>query len=275
MQPAIDITKRENHFGTVFTYSDLNHLNYHLFGADKTLTGKNVSSNEFLYYYYRSKIEEKIIKYLVNKYCDKLDSALDCGAGTARVANILSGIFKKVDAFDPSAAFIEENKKRFADVSNIDFTTSSFAGFSADGKKYDLIFVGGVFMYLNEDEFACALKKIKDMLSETGVLISRDSISRNEDKPVGSLKVYRAEKNYLSFFKNDFSFAAKLNSTNRNIWCTLHRYLPKGIAENKLFLSALLKLMDYSLIFNFLKILLLGRRRHPLAHQLFYIFKPN
>lgn len=276
MNQALDTQKRNTYWNTFQIQTGKSDLWYHLAGADKDITkhDNKLAPDLMLYYEYRFAFEEQLIDKLLKTHAPKRQHALDCGGGTGRVANIFAKTFDSVDCFDVSEHIIEENKKRFKNVSNIHFFVSDFSDLKNLGKKYDVIFVGGVFMCMSDIEVMNGLSQIHELLTEDGILIVRDTISKKETYVHNEIKMYRSEKDYEYLFqKTRFRLSKKMNSANRNVWCSIFRRLPALLQKNKLVYALFGSLMRETIGVDVKKVMKTRFNRHALSNQLFYVFQ--
>jgi len=277
IENSIDIESRSNYWKSIYFEKNRDDFWYHLAGADKDIsqTNYNLANSSILYYFYRFSLEKEMLKYLVGRFCKEHIMALDMGGGTGRNALTLSEFFKKVISFDLVDSFVEENKRRYKAVKNISFFQLSIDNLDKLPKdNYDLIFLGGVFMCLGDDEVKSALNKIQSLLKRDGILIVRDSISSMVTSFYDRVKIYRSEETYESLFiASRFSMVGKYNSANRNLWCSLFNHLPRIVQNRKI----ILQVFEF-FIFLTIKVdsRLIRRQpfiRHSLSNQLFYVFK--
>lgn len=275
-EKKIDKFHRDNYWKNFYLHKSGDDLLYHASGADKDIStsGYQLKASVYLHYFYRFCYEEKIIPFFIKKFVTKKSNVLDVACGTGRNSVLFSQFFDHVDAFDISDSFIEENKKRFIEYKNISFFTNNVTEVILPERKYDLIFLGGICMYLSDEEMKVFLQKIKQSLVPGGTIISRDSVSPEATSFYSHIKVYRNEKDYEKILQeNGFFIQEKYNGPNRNIWCTLFQKLPQKIQNNKIIKNIFLFSIEKTIYID----TFLGKRRpfkrHTLTNQLFYILK--
>ncbi len=249
---------------------------YHIAGADKLIFQRDgkLDAYTLMHYLYRFRFEEKLLEHFVETYSIKRGRALDAGCGTGRNAVVLSRYFEQVDAFDLSEKFISENKSRFSNIKNISFFGLDIKYIESLKEIYDFVLLGGLLMYLSDDESKALLDWTNRHLSVKGIAIVRDTLSKEKTKYAEHLKIYRSRKDFEELFsKKSFSLLKIANGSNRNIWVSIFSRLPK-IAQELSFVSnfftkaALLWVsrdVNRSLISPF--------KRHKHANQLFYAYK--
>ena len=64
---------------------------------------------------------------------------LEIGCGTGRLTSLLSKTAKHVIAIEPSSEIIEENRRLYADIENIQFETASIIDLPFDDNSFDLV----------------------------------------------------------------------------------------------------------------------------------------
>lgn len=268
---SINIHER-NAYWRSYPLGDNSGVLYHLAGADKNVSTQSgeIDNSILLYYVYRFALEEKIIAWIVKTFSSGRERALDCGCGTARNAVTLKKFFTHVDAFDIAPQFILENKKRFV---SINFIESDFANFNTNA-KYDLIFVGGVFMYMTDQEITAALAKIKKFIKPNGIIVLRDTITRAQTKPSGTVKVYRSEQDYENLLEG-YRIIWRGNGATRNLWCSFFQRLPREWLKQKFILQLFQFFIRCTLPLDTMFITRRHFMRHSLSNQLFYVLKTS
>jgi len=264
--------KRDEHWNSSQINTLDGELLFHMAATDRDI--KKISNKILLYSYYRFLLEEKLLRWVMkNKIKESNNIALDVGSGTGRFSIVFSDYFKQVEAFDLSKVFISSCIQRYSHKKNISFSVSNFQDFfKNNNKKYDFIFVGGVFMCMSDDEVKEGLNFISNHLSPDGVLFIRDTFSHSDKNIyVNNLKVYRTQALHESFFTL-FEKKAVYNGVSRNYFCTAYRFLPNFLQESN-FVFVLNKFLIRSFIFiDLLHVLIRGSKRHKLSNQLNYVY---
>jgi len=155
--------------------------------------------------HYRDETEKRHVFRIIRLTRDM--RILDLGCGTGRWAIDFAKTGANVVAVDFSPKLLEIAKK-IADeknLNNISFFESGAQDFVHG--RYDIIFIGGLLCYLNDDDVAKTFKNCKSMLLPQGRVVIRDSISlrkrmiKQGDYPV----IYRPPQELISIAeKNDF-----------------------------------------------------------------------
>lgn len=273
MLENVDSSRCNNYWQTFIPKTDGDDLIYHLAGADYDVMRNPLNYFRLLNYRYRFSLEELLLRHFIKKFSSEYSRALDCGTGTGRNALALSNYFKWVDAFDLSQTFIATNKKRFNYKKNINFFYASFQELSISDSKYDLIFVGGVFMYMGDDEIKDALNLILRQLTKTGVLIIRDSISHENSQIINKVKIYRSLADYEKLFKANWELMGRWNGSGRNWWCSLFVKLPDYFRQKFYVYRVVAWLIKKTILLDYLAVLIRGSNYSRFASQMFSLYK--
>lgn len=250
---------------------------YHLAGADKPIagSGKMLDCRILIRYMYRFSFEKFLLRGILERFFKARDmQSLDVGCGTGRNAITLSEYCSSVDAFDISEAFIRENRKRFININNVHFFELDVSAIVEIKHKYDIIFLGGILMYLSDQEAARLLGHLKIILAPGGAVVARDTISKGETEYIDHTKVYRSQHDYEQLFTSaGLTLRRMYNGPGRNICLSIYNNLPSFV-QKLLFNwfaygARLLAKLDIALS--------LRRRfvRNSFANQLFYVYGHN
>lgn len=104
-------------------------------------------------------------------------NVLDLGAGIGRFTTDLAKIAAHVTATDLVAEFIAKNQQINSASNNISYLVCDANQLNFPANSFDLVFVSGVFMYLEDDELEQIAKKIYGWLKPGGHLFFRDCCS--------------------------------------------------------------------------------------------------
>jgi len=149
--------------------------------------------------------------------CDWLDSVygsgrvLDLGCGAGAWTEIFAGRYKNVIGIERSALMVEAARKRVADLPNVEI-------WEGDGRNdlpedpLEMIFLGGLCMYLKDADVVALLHSLKQRLSEGGSIILRESTVRQEVfLAQGEYQaVYRSVKLYHQLFEDAGPFSVEV-----------------------------------------------------------------
>jgi SAM-dependent methyltransferase len=120
------------------------------------------------------------------------ERCLDVGCGTGAWLEELAARFTHAEGIDLSAEMVASARARLAahGIANARVAHVGIADLpaAAERDRYDLIFVGGVLMYLDDDALADVLARLRRLLAPGGVLLLRESTytgrTRYRDKPL-------------------------------------------------------------------------------------------
>lgn len=108
-------------------------------------------------------------------------ACLDVGCGSGVWLAQLAPRFATAHGIDLSSEMVASARAHLARAGIANATVEVQSALELDATtRYDLIFVGGVLMYLNDDVVAEMLAKLRSMLTPDGLLILRESTSAPE-----------------------------------------------------------------------------------------------
>jgi SAM-dependent methyltransferase len=127
---------------------------------------------------------------------------LDVGCGAGAWVEIFAKRFSNVIGVERSPLMVEAARNRVANTTNAQIL-------NGDGRKdlpggpFELIFVGGLFMYLNDSDALALLYSLQDRLCSGGSIILRESTVRNGELLVkGKYQaIYRSVDLYHDLFQ--------------------------------------------------------------------------
>jgi SAM-dependent methyltransferase len=117
---------------------------------------------------------------IISKWLDEIQPSgkvLDVGCGAGAWVEIFAGRYDSAIGIERSELMVEAAKDRVTHLANAQIICG-------DGRKdlparsFDLIFVGGLFMYLSDEDAVELLDSLKDRLSAGGSIILRESTVR-------------------------------------------------------------------------------------------------
>ena len=150
---------------------------------------------------FRFRAESRIVRRLTRNLGPN-GVALDLGSGIGHWAEQFAHDFSRVVAVEGSRRLYEALQARCAGYANVRPVLGNVLSFELDG-EYDLIFLGGLLMYLDESDVIPLLRRLAPCLGPGGIILCRDSTVRGEtvtregDYPV----VYRSVSVYTDLFK--------------------------------------------------------------------------
>jgi SAM-dependent methyltransferase len=147
---------------------------------------------------FRFRAERKIVRGLV-RGLDRGGTVLDLGSGMGFWAEEFAGRFSKVVAVEASPALCDALRTRCAPHANVRVVQDDVRSFQLED-GYDLVFLGGLLMYLNEPEVIELLERLVARLNPGGLILCRETtvregvVTRSGDYQATyrSLEVYRS-----------------------------------------------------------------------------------
>jgi SAM-dependent methyltransferase len=122
---------------------------------------------------------------------------LDVGCGAGTWSEIFAGRYKTVIGIEQSSLMLKAAKERTAHLANVKILEGDGRHDLPEG-PFDMIFLGGLCMYLNDDDVIALLKTLKNRLTEGGAIILREStLNQGEFLTQGEYQaVYRSVSLY-------------------------------------------------------------------------------
>lgn len=155
---------------------------------------------------YRLQKEVKTIDDWLNN-APESGTALDVGCGAGAWTEIFASRYKSVTGIEQSNLMLTAAKKRIAHMPNAKII-------EGDGRKdlpagsFDIIFLGGLCMYLNDKDVVALLNSLTKRLKKRGSIILREStLCKGISLAEGEYQaVYRSVKLYRELFNRAGSF---------------------------------------------------------------------
>ena len=151
---------------------------------------------------FRFRGECKIVKQLLDG-ADRQGNILDLGSGIGCWTEYFAQQFAGVVAIEASTPLFEAMEQRCRALANVKMIHGDVMLFQPEG-QYEVIFLGGMLMYLNEDDVICLLRKLVPFLQPGGIVLCRETTVRNVDitRDGDYQAVYRSVKNYRRIFSD-------------------------------------------------------------------------
>lgn len=149
---------------------------------------------------FRFKAESRIVQRLTRDV--KRDgTALDLGSGIGVWAEEFARRFSRVTAVEGSRTLFQSLQRRCAPYPNLHAIHGDVMTFEPDA-RYDLVFLGGLLMYLNEDDVITLLRKLVPHIEPGGMILCRESTVRGNTVALrGDYQVvYRSVSDYGRIF---------------------------------------------------------------------------
>jgi len=126
---------------------------------------------------FRFRGEARIVSRLIRKL-DRGGTALDLGCGAGCWAEYFAGHFAKVVAVEASLPLYEATRQRCAPCPNVAAIHGDVLAFEPED-HYELVFLGGMLMYLNESDVISLLRKLVPFLNSGGIILCRETTVRS------------------------------------------------------------------------------------------------
>ena len=158
---------------------------------------------------YEKKRLESILDY------DSNWSLVDLGGGVGLWTEYFSDHMNKVTLVEREANFVELAIERI-DNEGVEIVHSDVTDFDAEKNTFDVVFISGVTLYLNDERLNMMMTKVKQYLKSDGLYVHRDAYGIEErflldSKNSENLKlkysaVYRSRKEYDDIFVETHGF---------------------------------------------------------------------
>ncbi|NOZ09778.1 MAG: methyltransferase domain-containing protein [Gammaproteobacteria bacterium] len=158
--------------------------------------GFPVSAGDF-----RFRAEARIVRRLLARV-EHNGAVLDLGSGIGYWAGEFARRFSQVVAVEGSNALYPALEEQCALYANIRTIHGNVLSFEPDG-HYSLVFLGGLLMYLDEDDVTTLLQKLIPCLGPDGIILCRESTVRAKRVTHTGVYpvVYRSVPDYKRIFK--------------------------------------------------------------------------
>lgn len=156
---------------------------------------------------YRLNKETETIRDWLNTVADA-GRVLDLGCGAGAWTEIFAKRNHTVIGVEQSSLMLRAAKERTVRLSNVEILEGDARYYVPDG-LFDMIFLGGLCMYLNGSEVIALLQLLKNHLNPGGAIILREStVHHGELQAQGEYQaVYRSVKRYHELF-DDAGFSS-------------------------------------------------------------------
>lgn len=275
MQKEIDYQKVKDTF---------EYIAEHKQQADLTLTATSCPDDPPGFLKYRDRTQKRHI-FKVLRF-NRQWQILDVGCGAGRWSFAFAGKSKFVIGIDNSPALLKiaENQAQRLSISNVKFVESSIVDFSCP-ERFDLIFVGGVLLYINDDELIQLTANFKGLLKPRGKLVLLESISTKErvvkiDSYENHLQapysaIYRRADEYKVLFEKDgFRLDYENDTMARSLPIFMYRKLvAERLKRNKIVLALLRLGFGLQAFFDPYLLKFSRFQNRAETHQRFFIFE--
>jgi len=155
---------------------------------------------------YRLDQEIRTIDDWLNVVCGS-GRVLDVGCGAGTWTEIFASRYKSVIGIDQSSLMLKATRKRVAHLHNVKLLKGDGRHDFPEG-SFDMIFLGGLCMYLNDHDVMALLRSSKDHLVKGGTIILREStVRQGVAQSKGEYQaIYRSVNLYHQLFEGAGSF---------------------------------------------------------------------
>ena len=149
---------------------------------------------------YRLHKEIRTISDWLDSVCDS-GRVLDVGCGAGTWTEIFAGRYKTVTGIEQSSLMLKAAKKRVAHIPNVKILGGD-CRHDLPESAFDMIFLGGLCMYLSDIDVIELLRTLKNRLIEGGAIILREStVHQGVLLSKGDYQaVYRSVNRYCQLF---------------------------------------------------------------------------
>ena len=159
---------------------------------------------------YRLRKEMQTISEWLDGVCDS-GRVLDVGCGAGAWAEIFAKRYKTVTGIEQSPLMVKAARKRVDCLPNVEIFEGDSRNDLPEG-HFDMIFLGGLCMYLNDTDVVALLNSLKSRLVEGGSIILREStVRQGVSLARGEYQaVYRSVDLYHQLFEDAGPFSVEI-----------------------------------------------------------------
>eukprot|EP00927_Polykrikos_kofoidii_P049651 TRINITY_DN43686_c0_g1_i1.p1 TRINITY_DN43686_c0_g1~~TRINITY_DN43686_c0_g1_i1.p1 ORF type:complete len:258 (+),score=43.00 TRINITY_DN43686_c0_g1_i1:63-776(+) len=106
-------------------------------------------------------------------------NALDVGAGIGRISSmLLLPQFQRVDLLEQNARLLDAAREQFKDEARVErFLCEPLQTFTPEPRRYDMIWIQGVLLYLPDNDLVASLRRCRQALAdETAVICLKENV---------------------------------------------------------------------------------------------------
>ena len=150
---------------------------------------------------FRFRAEFKIVRRLIREL-NRDGTVLDLGSGIGYWPEYFARHFARVVAVEASMPLYKALEQRCAQYQNVKTLQNDVMLFEPEG-SYELVFLGGMLMYLNERDVVSLLRKLIMFLEPGGIILCRETtvkegiVTRQGEYQA----IYRSVSTYTNIFK--------------------------------------------------------------------------
>ena len=149
---------------------------------------------------FRFREEQQIVDSLTSQQ-NPDGRVLDLGCGIGHWSTRFAERFSEVVAVDGSQTFYDSLQKRTTEYSNIEAVHCNVMDYEPTG-SFEVIFLGGLLMYLNEADVIKLLNRLTPLLTTSGIILCRESTvtEGSESRQEEYQATYRSKQVYTELF---------------------------------------------------------------------------
>ena len=156
----------------------------------------------------KSKIEMLIIENHLKEINKNFDSCIEIGAGTCQWTHLLTKFSKNVLATDTSVEMLKRGKEHLKKNYLTSKRISYFCGDILKEKlpensPYDLFFISGLILYLDEQNFLDLLNFINTFTRKNSIIILREPVATNETYILNNVFSKELQTNYSAIYRTE------------------------------------------------------------------------
>ena len=158
---------------------------------------------------------DKQAKEKIERFLDirKNMSVLDLGCGVGRWGELFCPKVAHYTGIDGSTKMIKrakENLSKFNNkeliVGNLREIENEFVAIHDENRKYDIVFICGVLMYLNDSEVIAVLKQLPELINNSGQVCLIESMSQNTRLTLKDIYSEELKQNYSAIYRTEEEF---------------------------------------------------------------------
>ncbi len=149
---------------------------------------------------YRFEVERRTIADWLDEV-PKSANVLDAGCGAGAWTTVFADRYARVFAIDSSSSMVEAARQHTRNAPNVEITEGDVRVDLPD-REFQLAYLGGLCMYLNDDDVVALLSDLKDRVRGTGAIVLREStVLRKRRAATGHYQAeYRTVGDYDELF---------------------------------------------------------------------------
>ena len=154
---------------------------------------------------------------------------LDIGCGIGRWGEYLLNAGYYYVGIDGSTNLIKRAQENLSSFTHKKLLTGYFQNLkeilaSANETYFDYVFVNGVFMYLNDADYAKALADILDVCEKHAVIYSKESVARQERLTLDNIHSEELRQDYSAIYRSIQDY----RESQKEAWSASFRLIHEG-----------------------------------------------